>query len=406
MKRILYIALSLLACTIFSACENDDTDMSEIIEVYQIKPALIEIDSTALAEDADVVPTDETDETYGDYVENTNFDDKVITITWAGDSATVSGTVNKVSVATNGGHVTVTSTAKRVQYILQGSSSNGSIKFYSEKKFRITLNGLALTNPTGAAINNQCSKSFYVVLNAGTHNSLRDGSTYVDIDGEDQKGTLFSEGQILFSGSGSLNVYATGRAAISTDDYIVVRPGCRIYANSTAGNGIRGKDGIFINGGVVNVEVSADGAKGLRSKSLLTIAGGRTTVIATGNSLITTDEETLLPDTTASAAVKSDSLMLVTGGTLNLMATGDAGKGIRLKQSYIQSGGKVQSVATGTLLQGKAKGAKIDGDFTVTGGYFYSYSSKSRPLDVAGTIAIATGYTTYTSNRKVVTIDY
>jgi hypothetical protein len=130
------------------------------------------------------------------------------------------------------------------------------------------------------------------VLAEGTVNKLQDGATYTMVDDEDQKAALFSEGQIIFSGTGTLNAYAVGRAGIRSDDYIRIRPGVNIYVNSTALDGIRANDGIIIDGGVINVETTGNGAKGLRSEGPMTVNGGRVTAISHGDTRITTEDGT------------------------------------------------------------------------------------------------------------------
>ena len=70
------------------------------------------------------------------------------------------------------------------------------------------------------------------------------------------------------------------------------------------------------------------------------------------------------------------------------------------------SGGRFQAVATGTRKIKKPKGVKIDGNFAISGGYFYSYSRRSDPMDVSGQTSVATGYKTYELTPKVITIEY
>lgn len=407
MSKITHITLLIISGWMLllaaNSCINDDSDLSEAIAVYQIQPEIVEVDSTALLEDSDVVVTDINDKAYSDYVENTNWTRSVY-IHFDGDTAYVTNNESGVTTIANGAHLIVVNTKKKVQFIVSGTTANGSLKFYSQKKFKLLLNGVNITNPYGAAINNQCGKSFYVVLGKGTHNELHDAASYaIDDDTdteEDEKGALFSEGQILLSGSGSLNVYAIGKAGISTDDYLRVRPGVRLYVNSIADNGIRAKDGIIIDGGVINVEVYAAGAKALRSKSFVTVNGGRIVALSYGEPLIASG------DTTACAALRCDSLLTMNGGTLKLKTTGDGAKALRAKADVVHIGGQFYAVALGTKLIKAAKGIKIDGNLNVSGGYFYSYSAKSDPLDVAGTTTIADGYKTYELNSKVLTIEY
>ena len=405
MKRFLRYSLLLVSITlVLVSCESDDTDMDDIIAQYQVEPVAVELDFTDLAEAADVPVTDENDSAYNDYVENTTWS-KVIYINYGGDDVEVTGTVSGVSVQTSGAHVTVMNIAGPVQFVVSGTTTDGSLKFYGDKRFQLLLNGANITNPNGAAINNQGSKSMYVVLADGTTSQLQDGTDYTLVENEDQKAALFSEGQIIFSGTGRLDVLANGRGGIRSDDYIRIRPGVKLYIESSALDGLRANDGIIMDGGVINVVNSGAGAKGVRSGGVMTVNGGRLIAINSGDTRIETTDEGLV-DTTACAALSCDTLLVINGGTLKLKASGDGAKGINAKRDIAVHGGSTVAVATGTKVLKKPKGVKVDGSFSIDGGYFYSYSKRSDPLDVAGSTSVATGYTTYESAPIVLTISY
>ena len=196
MKRLHYIVLASLAAIAMTSCVSDDTDMDDIIAEYLEEPATIELDFSALTEPTDVPVTDEDDPAYNDYVENTSWS-KVININFSGDAVSITGTVPGVTVQADGDHVTVLNMSGPVKFVVSGFTSDGSLKFYGDKRFQVLLNGADITNPNGAAINNQGSKTMYVVLAEGTVNHLQDGADYVTVDEEDQKAALFSEGQII-----------------------------------------------------------------------------------------------------------------------------------------------------------------------------------------------------------------
>ena len=386
------------------ACVSDDTDMDDIIAQYQVEPEAVELDFTELAETADVPVTDENDPAYNDYVENTAWD-KMVQIAFDGDNVTVTGRVSGVAVETQGAHVTVTNLSGPVKFIVSGRTPDGSLKFYGDKRFQILLNGADITNPHGAAINNQGSKSLYVVLADGTVNRLQDGAEYDMEDDEDQKAALFSEEQMIFSGKGRLDVIAEGRGGIRSDDYIRIRPGVKLYIHSIALDGLRANDGIIVDGGVINVATSGNGAKGVRSGGVMTVNGGRLIAVNDGDTRLGTTDEGL-PDTTACAALYCDTLLVVNGGTLKLKATGDGGKGINGKYSVDIKGGATTVVATGTKQLKKPKGVKLDGSFAISGGAFYSYSKRSDLMDVAGTTTMAPGYKTCQQTPKILNIVY
>ncbi len=386
-----------------ASCQKDDTDLADIIAQYQVEPVNIELDYSELTETPDVPVTDESDSTYNDYVENSAWN-KVININFDGGNVAIAGTVPGVTVQTNGAHVTIMNMSGPVKFIVSGKTTDGSLKFYGDKRFQILLNGAEITNPHGAAINNQGSKSLYVVLAEGTVNHLQDGTNYTMVDEEDQKAALFSEGQMIFSGKGELSVIAVGRGGIRSDDYIRIRPGVKIFVNSSALDGLRANDGIIIDGGVINIMTSGVGAKGMRSEGFMQVNGGRLVAISNGDCRIESSDGVM--DTTACAALYCDTLLNVNGGILKLKATGDGGKGMNAKQDVAIYGGSFEAVATGTRKIKKPRGVKIDGNFAITGGYFYTYSRRSDPLDVSGSTLIASGYKTYDQGPKVITIAY
>lgn len=341
---------------------NNTPGGSPTYDIGDMATYTIAIDTTTALTETETIPDDD-----DDYVENSSFKSK-IEIAYNGSTATVSGSASGVDVSVSGADVTVTSTAKGVDYVLSGSTTDGCLKIYSDKKYRLDLNGVSITNPDGPAINDQSGKRVFVVLADGTTNTLTDGTAYAKSD-EDQKGTLFAEGKLLFSGKGKLRVFANTKAGISADDYVLVRPGVDIYVKSTAGNGIKANDAITIRGGVVNVETSAAASKGLSSDGLVTISGGRTTVITTGTGEYDEDDN----DVSGCAGIKADSTFTMNGGTLNLLSRGDGGKGISTDQQLNIGGGTINVVCEGGKYtygqyDTSPKGIKSDGDMYITGG--------------------------------------
>lgn len=356
----------------------------------------IAFDTSNLTED-ETIP-DQTDELYENYIEN-DFDQAyTVTITYDGTNAAASGDTDAVSITT-GDHpsdVIVSSEVKGVRYILKGTTSDGSFKIYSEKKFALELNGVSITNPTGAAINNQGKRAF-VILADGTTNSLTDGTVnsagdYPDQSGsdEDMKATFFSEGKLTFSGSGTLNVTSKGKNGIVSDDFVLFRPGCHVTVSSTSGHCIKTNDGIYVRGGVINCQTSATAAKALKTDSVFRMQGGRVTAITTGGGAYDSDEN----DVSAAAGVRADQDILVSGGELLCKSTGAGGKGISTDKTLTVSGGTIKVYTTGktytynSRLDSKAKGIKADGNMVVSGGTIWARAmgdSGSEGIETKGT---------------------
>ncbi len=326
----------------------------------------IVVDKTDL-EESETIPT-EGDEAE-DYIENNTFSN-TISITFDGSSASTSGNVDGVTITKNNADVCINSTAKKVHYIVSGTTSDGFLKIYSSNKFELELNGANITNPDGAAINIQSKKRGYIVLTDGTTNTLTDGTKYNDqTDDEDMKACFFSEGKMLFSGKGTLEVYGNCKAGIRSDDYVRFRPGNNVYVKATAGNGIKANDAIYIKGGVLNVETSAAASKALSSDGLIEIDGGRTTAITTGTGELDEDGT----DVSGCAGVKADSIFVMNAGILLCKSTGAGGKGISTDQTLTVNDGTIKIITTGKQytygkLDTSSKGMKSDGAMYIKGG--------------------------------------
>ena len=167
-----------------------------------------------------------------------NFSNDTIYVEYNGSVVTVKGDDYNL-ITTDGADVTanIIDTTAFYVFVLSGTSTDGQFKTYAFHKFGIVLNNLTLSNNDGPALNNQCHKSLYLTCPAGTTNTLSDGTSYTETT-EDQKGALFSEGQILFSGAGSLNITGNCKNAIACDDYISIDSTIAITATSISSNGM------------------------------------------------------------------------------------------------------------------------------------------------------------------------
>ena len=282
-------------------------------------------------------------------------------------------TADGVEITVNGGHVTANhGSTKGICYVLSGSTANGSFTVAGDKKYEVLLNGVSITNPDSAALNLLCSKRAYVMLADGTTNTLADGSSSLN----DHKGALYCKGKLLFNGSGSLSVTGNYNNGIHSADYIVFRKGNNVYAQSRANHGIKANDGIYINGGILNVEVSAAAAKGINCESVIVVNGGRTTVVTSGGGAYDTDEN----EAKGAAGIKADETFTMNGGELWLKSTGAGGKGISSDTECCFNGGCTYIVTEGGQYRSNndtasPKGIKADGAVSVTDGLVWVRTS-------------------------------
>lgn len=342
-------------------------------------------------------------------------DDKIVYIKYDGIDVEIENqfAFEGVAVEKNGVDVVVRSTiASEVIYDLSGTTTTGSLKIYSDKKFKLNMNSVSITNDNGAAINIQSGKKCTVVLN-GTSN-LTDASSYSTVSGEDQKGCFFSEGQIIFTGDGTLNVTANYKHGICSDDYIDVQSGTvnvlkaandgirvndyflmtggKLTTTSTTGDGIDGDAGyiqidggtidinlssadtkgikcdsiITMNDGSVNLTVSAAQGKGFKTKQSMTVNGGTITANMTGAVEIVSN------DPSYCTAIKTDADFIMNNGTINITHSGAGGKGISADGNVTFAGGNLGIEVSG-----------VCGTFTNTSGVTDNYAATCVSADGA-----------------------
>ena len=348
-----------------------------------------DIADNSYVEIAETIITDKNDDEYDDFIENSSFASS-IQIAYANGSATVTGSVSGVTVTTNGAHVTVNASVAGVEYVLSGSASNGSFKVYSDKKFKLTLAGVSLNNDSGAAINIQSGKRVFVEVKTETENYLADASSYSTVTGEDEKGCFFSEGQLIFSGTGALIVTGNYKHGICSDDYVRLRSGSNITVASAVKDGIHTNDKIIIGGGILKVKASGDGldcekgfidirgglikadisgdaSKAVKAETDITLSGGQLILLTSGSAVYEDN------DLSSAAGIKCDGNLVMNGTTLLVKSTGAAGKGINCDGTLSIDNSTVKIITTGkqyvyNRLDSSAKGIKADGNLTINSG--------------------------------------
>lgn len=325
-----------------------------------------------------------------DFVENQTWN-STVSIVWNGSSATVSGAVDGVSISNESGVVTVTSTAKHVEYALSGNGT-GQLKIYSDYKYKLSLNGLTLTCTNGPAINSQSSKTCYVVVSET--NVLADGSSYASST-EDQKAALFSEGQLVFTGSGSLGITGNYKHALASDDYIRVREGM-LNLVALVSDGMHTNDGIIVDGGSIAVSAAGDGLQ--CDTSSIVVTGGSIAITKAGDKGILAYGNIEVSGGTISVkstdkGIKTQSNLVVTDGTITVYAgsssasyapggggwgnSSSGAEGIEAKGTITISGGTVFAQASDDAIN-------AGGDMTITGGNVCAYSTGNDGLDANG----------------------
>lgn len=350
---------------LLSCSKNEEISDSDSEETLATS---VEIDSTAITKGQAEGGT-ETAADADDLVEGSVFS-SIVQINFGSTVSVDNPLAGKgVTVTTSGSDVTVVSSLSEVQYTLSGTTTDGSLKIYSDKKFRLNLNNANITNNDGPAINIQSSKRAFIVLNENTINTMTDGKTYAS-SAEDQKGTIFSEGQLVFSGTGTLNITGNSKHAVASDDYVRIRSG-NINIISAATDGIHSNDAFIADGGIIKIAASSDGIEA--EKGYVVINDGVFTLNTGDDGIAASYEET---DATITPYVT------INGGTINVKST--AGEGIESKSVLTINNG---NISTQTADDGLNAGTAI----YINGGNIYAYSTGNDAMDSNGIFTITGG---------------
>ena len=366
-------------------------------------------------------------------VDQTQVTDGTVGVSYDGTTAnvTVAGNVAQyLTVETSGAHVSIMQSedlAEEITYTLAGTSADGGFYMEGSYKATIELNGLTLTNQSatysGAAVHIQNGKRIKVKPLTGTTNTLVDAASGA------QKGCLYIKGHAEFAQKGTLNVTSNVKHAIKTGEYFTIKNAtinvlgavgdgisCNEYflmesgtinISGTQDDGIQcDLDGtestgeltdhededsgnIYLQGGTINVSVTADKAKAIKSEGDMTITGGTITCSTSGGGVWDTDEL----KTKAAACLSADGNMTISGeAVLNLTSTGDGGKGISADGTLTFNGGTTIVSTSGNALVASSSGSlSVITDSRNLDYYTTSYKSSPKGIKADGAIIINDG---------------
>ncbi len=358
------------------------------------------------------------------YVDTNEVEDNTVTVTYNGNAAsvTIAGNVAQyVTPTITNAHVSVVqstdvsdTTCGEITYALTGVSTDGEFMMTGSYKASLELNGLTLTNPSGAPLNIQNGKRIDLSVKKGTENTLTDAT------GGDWKGCVVCKGHLELKGKGVLNVYGNTAHGIYAKEYVEMK-NCTVNVLSAMKDGVNcnqyflmesgtlnvsgiSDDGVQVSykdetdreeedtgtltvkGGSINIAVMGTCTKGLKAEGDLAVSDGTVTITSAGGGAWDSDDA----KTKAASCMSADGNILIEGGTFSLTSTGSGGKGINGDGTLTVSGGDLTISTTGGMYayvnnkeytgytgntdnltsdqKSSPKGIKIDGDVVINGG--------------------------------------
>ena len=362
MKRI-YTLLSAIALTLAAAAQTLNVQVGSVI--YQF-PASQTGDMTYDNGSTLTVmgKTFNLSDISGMNVDNSEVTDNQVRIVYSGTTASVQVAGNVAQYVTanvSGAHVTIDQSNTgavnddEITYQLSGTSTNGSLTLNGSYKCTVSLAGVTLTNPAGAAVNITNSKRIQLSAKKETVNTISDGSG-------SQKACIYSKGQLQIQGNGTLNVAGNCKHAIKSASYISIKNitlnitsavsdgfSCEEYfqiksgtvtvsgtgddciqcdlggttsTGETADHSNEDTGNVYIDGGTLTITASADAAKGIKAAGDVRIADGTVSITQTGN-IIAGDDDISYP-----TSIKSTGDIVITGGNVTVVNTAEGGKAL------------------------------------------------------------------------------
>jgi hypothetical protein len=311
-------------------------------------------------------------------------------ITYAQNQVTVVNPYENqgVSITVNGSAVSIATTAgiSDIEYLIDGTSDDGSLTMSSDLAAIFILDNLSLTNTAGAAI--EITSTTTTIIKLVGDNILSDGN------GSSKNAPLVSKGVFTFGGNGNLQITGVKKHGISSSKAIYVANGnftitaasdgfhsegfkayggcslnitatgdaidaggeaieignSTIVINSSANDvkGIKTDDDLIIdNNAAITMTISGNQSKGLSSKKDILIRSGDIDITCSGAAVLETSGKG--KDPSYCTAVKADNLIHVTGGNIHITstATSDGGKGFSCDGNIIIEAGTIAITTAG-----------------------------------------------------------
>ena len=365
------------------------------------------------------------------WTDDSSLKDNNVNIQYNGTEALVyvAGNIAQyVDVTISGAHVSIAQssmvddTVGEVTYNLSGTSTDGEFAMSGSYKATVTLNGLTLTNPTGAPINITNGKRIEMSVKKDTENTLVDGA------GGSQKGCLYVKGHLELKGKGILNITGNTSHAIKSGEYVEIK-NCTVNILKSVKDGINcsqyflmesgtlsmksiGDDGIqcdlegdtstgmltdhededsgniYLLGGTISATITADACKGINAEGDMLIEGGDITITTSGGGLW--DSKKL--KTKSSSCLSADGNITISGGTLTLTSTGAGGKGINADGAFTLYGGTTIIKTSGNAVVASSNGTlSVVTNSRTLDNYDSDYKSSPKGVKVDGAIIINDG---------------
>ena len=321
-----------------------------------------------------------------------SFDPQKVLVDYSDNNSHITVPLSLLSLLTinqDGAYVTITSASTadpEITYQLQGKTTNGGLLLSGEYKCGVILNGIDITSQRGAAIHIKNGKRIDVTLANGTVNNLTDcagglqdacfhikghpefkGNGTLNITGNSRHAYKSGEYTLLKPSTGHINILAAASDAMHISQYFQMRGGQITISPNVKGDGIqvdKNSDStkqnngmVFLDSGIVNINLTSDDVSGIKCDSTFTCNGGQYTIVMSGKATKGID----VSHDAHIFAIKSTPMFDLTASGGYLTVAGDKKKSscFKVDGNLYFHAGTIKTQATGD----KARGVKINGDY-------------------------------------------
>lgn len=325
-----------------------------------------------------------------------------------------------INVEKDGDYITLNSAAvadPEITYSLSGTTKDGAFVQEGNYKCTVELNGVSITSQRGAALHIKNGKRIDINVVDGTVNN------FVDNADEEHDACFHVKGHPEFAGSGTINITGRGKHAYKSGEYTklkksagtfnilaavsdgmhigqyfkmnggsvnigsdVMSDGIQVEFNSDETKELNGQ--MFLNGGNIDITLTADSCKGLKADSHIFIGGGVQRVKTTGISSrgLQNDGSVIIYNLNA----EPDITLVSTGGYVEIDGKKKRSVGLKTDGTLYFHCGSLTLQADG---DSKGRSADIAGDFV--------YVKDAYKLNASPAINLDGAYRSRTSEESI-----
>lgn len=381
-------------------------------------------------------------------------------LTDGGESAAVTLDSTEISANISDGVLYIDSSSfkSNLKFDITGTAKKGALNISSYKKGTVALylhDATIASSGNYPCINVDAKSTVYLVLEGtnsftdgrkyGTGYSEAEGTDYYTSSfsgtkadgaeetvswakGEKTKGSIYTKGSLLISGSGSLALSEGYKHGIYSKDYIRIFGG-KLNVNTTGRNAIQSVNGFVMDDGEITISgtgtntnnqsrgIIVEGAEDTENpgEGFIVINGGKITSSTVGKGMSAKWD---IEDDARTADTSDDPYpyVLIKGGEISITTTGtpaDESKsaytftdadsvtvsettklspeGIEGEQAVFVSGGIINLNCTDDSINASRDDSGYEGQIIISGGNIYAYSSSNDAIDSNGTLTINGG---------------